>query len=289
MVLIMRRAHMPIKDVLLPLVGEPDTAAIAAIDKCIAMAGLIGTRVTAVAIEEDILVRPKVTISAAPDNAAVAEAVRSVSDAHDLLRAFAAAAIRFGVRNDQKLGRPAASDIPAHFAKMALLKDLSIVPVKSDNGRSEKIVERLIFESGHPVLLCPEELAGELSVTFENVVIAWDHTAPAARAVADALPMLQAAANVRIITATDSKTSAELESGMALASHLAEHGIKAGFETVKIDGSSVGKVFETYVNANAVDLLVMGAYRHSRLNEIVWGGATKTVIAQPPCWVMMSH
>jgi nucleotide-binding universal stress UspA family protein len=48
-------------------------------------------------------------------------------------------------------------------------------------------------------------------------------------------------------------------------------------------------VFGAIVTAKAVDLLVMGAYRHSRLNEIVWGGMTKTVIGQPPCWVMMSH
>jgi nucleotide-binding universal stress UspA family protein len=94
---------------------------------------------------------------------------------------------------------------------------------------------------------------------------------------------------VRIITATDKKTPAELESGAALASHLAEHGIKAAFETVNIGGISVGKVFEAYVKANSIDLLVMGAYRHSRLNEIVWGGATKTVIGRPPCWVMMSR
>jgi nucleotide-binding universal stress UspA family protein len=101
--------------------------------------------------------------------------------------------------------------------------------------------------------------------------------------------MLQAAANVRIITATDKTTAVEQESGAALVSHLAEHGIKATFETVKIEGSSVGKVFEAYVKANAVDLLIMGAYRHSRLNEMVWGGATKTVIGRPPCWVMMSR
>jgi len=106
---------------------------------------------------------------------------------------------------------------------------------------------------------------------------------------ADALPWLQAAANVRIITATDNNTPAELVSGTALVSHLAEHSIEATFEMIKIDGSSVGKVFEAYVEANAIDLLVMGAYRHSRLNEIVWGGATKTVIGRPPCWVMMSH
>ena len=280
---------MAIKDIFLPLVGEPDVAAIAAIDKCMAVAGHLGARVSAVAVEEDILVRPNVMISDDLDNTAAIEAVSSVSDAHGLLKAFDNAAIRFGVRNERTLSRVAAADIPRNFAVCARLRDLSLVPVKTDGGRSEKIVERLIFESGRPILMCAEEFAAELLVAFDDVVIAWDHTAPAARAVADALPILQSAASVRIITATDDKTAAELVSGAALASHLAEHGIKAKFETVKIDGSSVGKVFEAYVNANAIDLLIMGAYRHSRLNETVWGGATKTVIARPPCWVMMSH
>jgi nucleotide-binding universal stress UspA family protein len=280
---------MAIKDVLLPLVGEPSAAAIAAIDKCVAMVRHIGVRVTAVAVEEDILVRPKVMISTDLDNSAAAEAMRSVSDAHGLLKAFDAAATRFCVRNEQRLERLAAADIPSNFVTRARLKDLSLVPIKPHDDRSEKIVEGLIFGSGRPILMCPEEFAAELAVPLDHVVIAWDHTAPAARAVADALPMLQAAANVRVITATDNKTPAELESGRALVSHLAEHGIKAIFETVKIDGSSIGKVFEGYVEANTIDLLVMGAYRHSRLNEIVWGGATKTVIGRPPCWVIMSH
>lgn len=280
---------MPIKDVLLPLVGEPDAAAIAAIDKCAAVAGDIGARVTAMAVETEVLVRPQVTISSDLENSAAAEAARSVSNAHGLLQAFDAAANRFGVRNDQKLGRVATADIPAHFAKAARLKDLSLVPVRAHDDLSERIVEALIFESGRPILLCPEEFATELPVAFDNAVIAWDHSAPAARAVADALPMIQASANVRIITVTDKITPAEQESQLALANHLVEHGIKASFETVKIDGSSVGKVFEAYVKAKAVDLLVMGAYRHSRLNEIVWGGATKTVIGRPPCWVMMSR
>ena len=280
---------MPIKDILLPLVGEPSAAAIAAIDKCVAVAGDVGARVTAVAVEEEIVVRPKVTISDDLDNTAAAEAVRSVSNAHALLKAFDAAAIRFGVRKEQRLCRLAGVDIATNVAVCARLKDLSIFPVKPNDDRSEKLVEHLIFESGRPILMCPEEFASELAVVFDKVVIAWDHTAPAARAVADALPMLQAAANVRIITATDKITPAERESGTALVSHLAEHGIKATFEAAEIEGSSVGKVFEAYVKANAIDLLIMGAYRHSRLNEIVWGGATKTVIGRPPCWVMMSR
>ena len=278
---------MPIKDVLLPLVGEPSVAAIAAIDKCVAAAGDIGAKVTAIAIEEDVLVRPQVAISADLENAAAA--VRSVSDARGLLRAFGAAANLYGVRSEQQLEKFAAAEIPKNLARCARVKDLAILPVKADDSRSEKIAEALIFESGRPILICPEELATGLSVAFGDVAIAWDHTTPAARAVADALPLLQAAASARIFTATDNKTAAEQESGAALTRHLAEHGIKATFETVKINGSSVGKVFEAYVRKNAIDLLVMGAYRHSRLSEIVWGGATKTVIGRPPCWVMMSR
>jgi nucleotide-binding universal stress UspA family protein len=280
---------MAIKDIFLPLVGEPDSMAIAAIDKCVAVAGSLGARVTAMAVEEDIPIRPTVIISNDLDNTAAVEAVRSVSDAHGLLKAFDNAATRFDVRNEQTLSRVAVADIPGNLAVCARLKDLSFVPVKTDDDRSERIVERLIFESGRPILMCPEEFASELPVAFDDVVIAWDHTAPAARAVADALPILKSVANVRIITATDDETAAELVSGAALASHLAEHGIKATFETLKIGGSSVGKVIEAYVKANTINLLVMGAYRHSRLNEIIWGGATKTVIARPPCWVLMSH
>ena len=279
---------MPIKDVLLPLVGEPTEATIAAIDKCVAVAGDLGANMCAVAVEEDVFVRPQV-ISTDLDNSAAAEAVRSVTDAQALLKAFDGAAIRFGLRNEQKLVRWAAADIAPSLAKHARLKDLSFVSVKSHESRSEKIIEQLLFQSGHPILLCPEERAAELPVAFNDVLIAWDHSAPAARAVADALPVLQSAETVRVVTATDDSTADEMRSGADLVAHLAEHGVKAGFEAVKIGGSSIGKIFEAYVRAHAIDLLVMGGYGRSRLSEIMWGGATKTVIGQPPCWVMMSR
>jgi len=279
---------MPIKDVLLPLVGEPTEATIAAIDKCVAVAGDLGANMCALAVEEDIFVRPQV-ISTDLDNSAAAEAVRSVTDAQALLKAFDSAAIRFGLRNEQKLMRWATAEIAPSLAQYARLKDLSFVSVKSHESRSEKIIEQLLFQSGRPILLCPEERAAELPVAFNDVLIAWDHSAPAARAVADALPVLQSAESVRIVTATDDSTADEMRSGADLVAHLAEHGVKASFEAVKIGGSSIGKIFEAYVRAHAIDLLVMGGYGRTRLSEIMWGGATKTVIGQPPCWVMMSR
>jgi hypothetical protein len=200
---------MPIRDILLPLVGNADAAAMAAIEKCAAVAGDIGIRVTAIAVENQVVVRPRVTISSDLENSAAAEAVRSVSSAHSLLQAFDAAANRFGVRNEQRLSRLADADISAHFSRSARLKDLSLVPVRAHDSQSEKVVETLIFESGRPILICPEEFAAELPVAFDNVLIAWDHSAPAARAVADTLSRLQAAASVRIVTATDARTPAE--------------------------------------------------------------------------------
>lgn len=193
------------------------------------------------------------------------------------------------MRGEKDLRRLASSKVADAIAHAARLRDLSLVPVKSHHSFSETLVERLLFQSGRPVVLCPEDLAAELSPLLDDVLIAWDGSAPAARAVGDALPILKAAEKVRIVTATDSPTPEVIGSGTALTAHLAAHDIHATFETVRIDGSSVGKVLEAYVKANGIDLLVMGAYHHPRLNEIVWGGVTKTVIGQPPCWVLMSR
>jgi nucleotide-binding universal stress UspA family protein len=280
---------MAIKDILLPLVGEPSEAARAAIDKCVAICGDFGARVTAVAVEEEISVRPKVLISPDLDNAVATEAVRSVTDAQGLLKIFDGAAANFGVHSRKDLYRLASSDVSDTIARAARVHDLSLVPVKSHHSFSEQLVERLLFESGRPMILCPEELAADLPPVLNDVLIAWDGSAPAARAVGDALPILKAAEKVRIVTATDDATAEEVRSGRALSEHLAEHGVSATFAAIGIGGSSIGKVLAAHVRAQRVHLLVMGAYHHSRLNEIVWGGVTKTIIGQPPCWVMMSR
>lgn len=280
---------MPIKDVFLPLVGEPSAAALAAIEKCVAVAADLGARITALAVEEDLWVRPRVTISADIDNAGERETARSASDAQGLLSAFRTAASRTGVRADSRLHKLAAELIAPTLAEAARFSDLTLVPVKSHDSRSEHVIETLLFESGRPLLLCPEQRAGELRPEFDNVMIAWDRSARAARAVGDAMPILQAATSVRVVTATDEQTQPITQSGSDLVDHLREHGVFASFETVGINGSSIGKVLASWAQARAVDAIIMGAYHHSRLNEVVWGGVTKTVIGEPPCWVMMSY
>src|SRR5512142_723709 len=110
---------MAIKDILLPLIGEPSAVALCAIDKCIA-----------VAVEEEIPVRPKVVISADIENAEAIAAERSVSDARGLLKAFGASASRLAVRNEQRLTRLALAEVHSSFVIPARVVDLAIFPVK---------------------------------------------------------------------------------------------------------------------------------------------------------------
>ncbi|WGD54926.1 universal stress protein [Bradyrhizobium sp. CB1650] len=280
---------MPIKDVFLPLVGQPREPTLAAIEKCVAVAADLGARITALALEEDVFARPKAVFPDDPEPAAGPNAGREIDELQQLLNAFNNAASRAGIRAQSRSGKMPAEQIAPTLAEYARFSDLALIPVKPHDSRTETIIETLLFESGRPLLLCPEHLVPGLRPDFENVMIAWDRSARAARAVGDALPFLQAAASVRIITVTDDKTEAIMQSGMDLVDHLGEHGVYASFETVNAGGSSIGKVLGSWANSHEIDAIIMGAYHHSRLNEIVWGGVTKTVIGQPPCWVMMSH
>lgn len=280
---------MPIKDVFLPLVGEPSAQALAAIEKCVAAAADLGAKITVFAVEEELWTRPRVMMPMDVGHSEETGAVRSVSGTLDLLTALKTAASRAAVRVDSQLHKLATDLVAPTVAERARFSDVALVLVASHDSRSENLVEALLLESGRPLLLCPLERAGDLRPEFENVMIAWDHSARAARAIGDAMPILQTATSVRVVTATDATTAAIKRSGADLVDHLREHGVFASFETIGINGSSIGKVLATWAHAKAIDALVMGAYHHSRLNEIVWGGVTKTVIGAPPCWVMMSH
>ncbi|WP_342739831.1 universal stress protein [Bradyrhizobium sp. B117] len=279
---------MPIKDVFLPLVGQPRGPRLAAIEKCVAVTADLGARITALALEDEVFVRPKVIPPGDPEPAEAGGASVS-SDTQQLLNVFTGAASRANIRAQSRSAKVPADQLALILAEHARFSDLTLVPVKPHDSGTEHIIEALLFESGRPLLLCPEQHVDELRPEFENVMIAWDHSARAARAVGDALPILQAAASVQVLTVADDKTEAITRSGMSLVDHLREHGIQASFETTEGGGSSIGKVLGSWANSHAIDAIVMGAYHHSRLNEIVWGGVTKTVIGEPPCWVMISH
>jgi hypothetical protein len=245
---------MAIKDILLPLVSYPNPTTNVAIEKCVAIAGYMGANISATAVELEVpapagpFTGAFVMEGAAPVEEA-SEHQKSLLNSKHMLKGLETAAKSAKVACTRTIVPCAAEDVATVLVSQSRLKDLSLIPVQDHDGGQEDVIESLLFESGRPVLLFSEQSVNRLSNSFDQVAIAWDHSAQAARAVADALPFLENSKSVRILTETDKATSAERESGASLVKHLARHGIEASFDTPKIGGSSTGKVLEAYVRA----------------------------------------
>jgi nucleotide-binding universal stress UspA family protein len=168
----------------------------------------------------------------------------------------------------------------------ARLRDLTIVPVS--DSYDQWYAEAIIFGSGRPTLVVPES-APFTSPQLDTVVIAWDFSRAAARAVADAIPMLEKAKTVHIVTVMNEKAIDSKHSSEELAKNLARHGIDVIVDRVDAAGRSIGNVLKREVASHNADLLVMGAYGHSRFSEFILGGATKSMLSKPPLPVLFSH
>ena len=282
---------MAIKDILLPLLSYPSATTPEAIEKCAVIGAYLKARVTAVAFKFDLLPAAGPFAGAfvldPQDSPPPHETQISRQNAEQALQRFESAARSSNLASESLLTRATAEDAAAQLVQQARTKDLTILPIKAHDGRQEALIENLIFNSGRPVLIFDEQSSSQLSDSFDHVSIAWDHSAQAARAVADSIPLLKAAKSVCIFTMGDHRVKAQSSSPEGLAKHLAIHGIETSVELVKAKPNA--NTLKAYVKSHQTDLLVMGAYRHSRLQEFIMGGATYAVLGHPPCWVMMSH
>ncbi|WP_420992041.1 universal stress protein [Cupriavidus sp. 30B13] len=147
--------------------------------------------------------------------------------------------------------------------------------------------EYVMLEAGRPVLLVPP---GVRSLACGHVAVAWDGGREAARAVADAMPLLRRAARVSVISApaADGGTPQPQAAPAALCEHLASHGIAAAVHAVP-GGQRPGPLLLAAVRELQADLLVAGGYGHARLRELVTGGTTRTLMRQSDIPVLMSH
>lgn len=149
--------------------------------------------------------------------------------------------------------------------------------------------ERLAIECGRPVLLVPN--SGAPASPPKRATIAWNGRREAARAVFDALPLLAGAQEVNIVWVhpdRDQPHSGDLP-GADLSTTLSRHGIKAIASEISATDGNIGHELLRQANAFGSDLLVMGAYGHSRMREFVLGGASREVLAHMDRLVLMSH
>lgn len=170
----------------------------------------------------------------------------------------------------------------------ALNCDLMVVGQRRPNGLPEAwTAERLVLESGVPVLIVPSGWTGSLSPA--KVVVAWNASREARRAVADAMPLLRMATTVTMLTVKSGPGETRDDEGCDIADHLARHGIAVEKATIDAGGVSVGEAIAAHALATGAGLVVIGAYSRSRAAEIIFGGVTRTLLTQVPVPLFVSR
>lgn len=145
--------------------------------------------------------------------------------------------------------------------------------------------DALLYDTGRPLLLVP--VAGMKEGPFSKVLVAWNGTREAARAAFDALPFIVEADETTVVT-VDAGTEL-VNSASQLAVALARHGANAAVIELAANGRPVADVIAAQVQMSAADLLVMGAYGHSRLREFLFGGVTRSLLEAMPVATFMSR
>jgi nucleotide-binding universal stress UspA family protein len=143
--------------------------------------------------------------------------------------------------------------------------------------------------AGRPILVVP--YAGHFARIGQRVVIGWDASREAARAVNDAMPLLAAAEAVTVLTIDPEQSPrghGEIP-GADIALHLARHGVTAQVERTVSAGIGIGNTLLSRAADLEADLLVMGAYGHSRVRELLLGGVTRTMLTSMTLPVLMAH
>ena len=282
---------MEIKDILLALTTYPEATPVSAVDEAVAFAAAVGARISTIACEVKIQAPGNVLAGAVLDVAALvaAEAKKSSTNAKVLLTAFQDAAEKRGVFQDRILEKCLTSEAPGVLVEYARLRDLTIVPVPVGDYFDQWYAEVIIFGSGHPTLVLPHTRKRAGAFALDVVAVAWDFSRPAARAVADALPLLQKAKKVHVLTVANEKVIESRRPTTEFAKYLGRHGVDVVLDTVDAADRRIGDILESYVTSCNADMLVMGAYGHSRIREFILGGATKSMLSRPPLPIFLSH
>jgi nucleotide-binding universal stress UspA family protein len=175
------------------------------------------------------------------------------------------------------------------FARIARRFDLAVVG-QAEPERSaveDMIAETTLFESGRPMLMVPYIQKAPLKL--DNVMVCWDGSHQAARAIADAIPLLEKAGRVEIVIVANERGKQDEIAGADMGQHLARHGLKVKVHRISGGSIDVGDALLSRAADSGTDFMVMGGYGHSRLREFVLGGVTRSILRSMTVPVLMSH
>jgi nucleotide-binding universal stress UspA family protein len=206
---------------------------------------------------------------------------------------FAGQVERAGVPSEWRVLGDQVGDPAALVSISARYADLAIVGQPSPEGNvgslSMDTVERVVLDAGGPVVVVP--YAGTFTAMGKRAMLAWNGSREAARAARDAMAVLEKGASITVMEVNPKgKSRAERDVvGADIAAHLARHGYKCEVAHVIAEDMKVGDMILSRASDAGADLIIMGAYGHSRLREMVLGGATAYVLQHMTMPVLMSH
>ncbi|HEY7297031.1 MAG TPA: universal stress protein [Xanthobacteraceae bacterium] len=174
------------------------------------------------------------------------------------------------------------------FGRIARRFDLSLIQ-QAEPGKDSAdplVIEAALFDSGRPVLVVPYINQG--GARFDRILVCWDGSRGAARAIGDAMPFIERSKAVEIVIVGDRPKSREIP-GADIAQNLARHGAKAEVREIVAPDMDAGNVILSHAADSSADLMVMGGYGHSRLREFVLGGVTRTILSSMTLPTLISH
>jgi nucleotide-binding universal stress UspA family protein len=175
------------------------------------------------------------------------------------------------------------------FARIARRFDLAVVGQAEPDasGVEEIIAEAALFESGRPTILVP--YIQKTPLKLDNVMVCWDGSRQAARAIADAMPLLEKAGRVEIVIIANERGKQDEIEGADMGQHLARHGLKVDVHRIAGGHIDVADALLSHAADSGADFMVMGGYGHSRLREFVLGGVTHSMFQSMTIPALLAH
>jgi nucleotide-binding universal stress UspA family protein len=181
---------------------------------------------------------------------------------------------------------PSAVNLAAVLARRF---DLTLIRQEAtdDAGRQNQLIESILFNSGRPLIVVPYIQRDEMKL--DRVMVCWDNGQYAARAVAEAMPILTRAQKVEVVTVENGKTAIGEVPGTGIGEHLARHGVNVAFEKIVAPEVDVADTLLSHAADASITFMVMGGYGHSRFREIVLGGVTREILESMTVPTLMTH